>query len=527
MTIQLGIGEIKAAQDTPEGYRRVYMRLARANHPYEYENADGTRRIEIIKTDDLFDPVSVASAKNLPTLIQHPGFKLDSQNIGGLAHGALGEKFVRESTSDGDFLGVVGMIYTDEAKRASERMPGVSPGYRVQVERADAENTFYQKSRNYNHLALAVNPRGGKGVEQIFEGVRIDGVPGSDVWVARYDDRCYASDVSVNREFIEDAIAYRGDALFLEKSRIDLDRVDLSSPTETKERHDKACGCDECTVAEKAAKADQRGQGFGIPTTKKKKKKRMAETTTIALDGVSYSGVPMSFVQAVKPKLDRLDSLEDEILTTEQDLAIAQSRIDSLSDEIDRRDEEEEVSDRIDASDDSLTYTPDEAFAFARRVAGTVDTIQSDIEALQSAGRIDASDGIPDFDTVVENLPELQRDIIRAARPSMAERLDSSGDRVDAIAEEDLPSQYEMAMEIFGESVASRVDSQPQQKPSLLNVAKNLRHDGAAGSSAQSKRQAAIAELQMQDAIFDGKSAQPSVQTAMSGLTRQFTVHGA
>ena len=515
VTFQFGIGEIKAARDTPEGFRRCYVRLAKADHPYEYFNQDGTKRIEIIQADDLFNPASVATAKGMPVLTGHPAFKLDSSTSSGAIAGAMGENFVRERTDAGEFLGVITTLYTDAAKQHAERSPGVSPGYRVKTERRD-DSTFFQKSREYNHLAVGVVPRGGDEVRQMFEGIRVDSVEGSGLWIARQDG-CYRSDF--DEDFIDSVLMQRdrSDDL-LEKTRIDL--TEYVGPDAS--RHDKACDCDKCTAKTAAAKASAktRGQGFGVPENEKKKKRM--DTTDFVVDGVTYRDVPTTFAAAVQPKLSRLDgmadkieSLEDSLLEAQQAAEVHEGRADELQATYESLANavEEGIESRADADEG---YTEEEVLDTVKAYIGAVDQMRKDGELLLKMGRIDEFNMDGTF--IAENISELQRDMLSIANPRM------DGDRLDSMDEVSVTNAYEMAFSIRHDAAESRSDSSDQSMPGLLKLGQNMksgRTDSRSTPKGPHLSAKAKKELEQQNAVFD-----MATQARSPVGARSFAVHG-
>lgn len=482
-------GCVAASQDTSDGFRRVYVRVAKANHPYSYFNADGTKRIEVIKTDDLFSPSSVASAKMIPATIGHPGYKLDSSNSGGLIHGAVGENFVRETTNNGEFLGVTATLFTDESKRRADSSPGVSPGYSVQLDRADSDNRFHQKNRVYNHLAVGVIPRGGEEVRAMFEGLRFDSEDSSPLWIARFDEECYQA--PIDEDFIGQVLSHRSDRSdpLLQRSP-----VDLSSHV----RHDEGCGCAKC--ADKEEKEDTRGQGFE-KRPPKNRKKRM-DTTEVRLDEITYKDIPVAFAQTVLPRLTRndkaaekLESAQSQMATTESDLEQAMARIDELEATI--MDLLEEAEGRTDSEDEftEVRFTEDEAVGLAKAISQTVNQIREDGALLVSRGLVEKFNN--DFDFVADNLGDLQGEMLAIANPRMSDRLDS-------MEPDEIASAYEIAFDMLRDAANYNSDS-TTQRSSILSVGRNLRYDGAA--KAMTAKQKAEEELKRQNAAFDNSSA--------------------
>jgi hypothetical protein len=467
-------GYIAAAQDMPNGSQRVYVRLAKADHPYEYFNQDGTKRIERIKTNDLFSPASVSTASGMPTFLQHPAFKLDSSNNAGHVHGAVGENFVREDTSNGVFLGTTVTLFTDEAKAQSANSPGVSPGYAVQIERQDS-GEFLQTSRIYDHLAIAVNPRGGADVKSLFDGVRFDAADDSDIWIARYDEDCYQCDA--NDEFIGRVLGYRSDrAELIQNTPIRLTAADLTPPI----RHDDdvggSCGCSKC--AEKVAKKATRGKGFApdedeeAPPTKKKK--RMS-TTTFKLDGVDWDEIPSPFAQAVQVRLDRMDAVSNKNESMQSKIADLETENEALREIVAEMEAAAKGRTDADNSDRADAPTEEEFLEAVIAAADTIDRMRADGRALVAAGKIKTFN--EDGAYICQNMGELQRDMIVFAAPSMSDRIDSYDDAQVSAMYEAVMSSVQHTQE-----PVNRADSSARGS-SLRILGSTLRHDSAKSSS--------------------------------------------
>jgi hypothetical protein len=443
---------------------------------------------------DLFDPASLATAKRMPILNGHPGFRLNSSNIDGLVHGAIGDTFFRERTDSGEFLGAIVTLYTDEAKRLASSMPGVSPGYSVRID--SQRGTNYQRNRVYNHLANAVVPRGGDDVRQVFEGIRVDSADGdSGLWIARDDGECYECDVA--EDFASMVFGQRDFRDFGE-TLISPKAIDLTPYIGRRDRHDKACECDSCSS--KAEQRSTRGQGFGAPTPNSKKKKKMQ---TINIDGIDWE-VEKDLAIALMPKLkmaERADSVSAKLEATQEALAEAEADTAALAEEVNRLNSESEG--RADSAIDDEYMTVEQATELAVEqamiLANAVDQIRSDGELLVKTGRLKSFN--PDFSYIVENMDALQGEMLLAVSPSSAQRIDS----YDA---SELATAYEAGFDAYRNFISN---SHPVvgQDP-LLQVAQGLRADGDAKKrpaflmSAMAKK-----ELKAQDNVFDshGKTA--------------------
>lgn len=510
--LRFDVGSIRAAQDTSDGFRRVYMRLAKADHPYEYFNTDGTRRIEVITTDELFAPRSANTAKGLPIFNGHPTGRVDSKTITA-PQGAMGDRLFRERTDAGDFLGVVSTLWTEEAKQRADKYPGVSPGYRVQVRRDSKGQgfsgtpTYFQSDRTYNHLASGVVPRGGDDVRSLFEGLRVDSAEDSNLWIATATD-CYECDV--NDEFADFALRFRGDAGQVDVIDLQGDRIDLNRQTLTTHHDDADCGCDECAAKKKRKKVSNDDP---LP-------KPRTDMASLTIGGATWDDVPESLVSAVNPLIGaRNDSAEAEAiainLMNERDEL--QTNYDSLQAEFEELSEAsnalaaevQEMENRTDGEEGDR-IDEDQMTELAQGLAELYVGLRNDAELLVQMGHAPGDDFDDSFTGVLEHADEIQRAVIAAALPSGKSRADDADEAT-------LENLYQISRDLLKESAETRGDGNSDRadgrgdRPTLLQLAQNMRRTDSKGGDMTKKKgrkpkyMAMLeADLERQNAAFDG-----------------------
>lgn len=162
-------------EKTPEGYLRVYARVARVGD-LVYRNDAGEERVEYIEPADLFDKKSINTLKMKPISIEHPGY-LDAGNTLQHLKGVTGNLAV----IDGDFLGIVATIYDRDTIDKIERgeLREVSCSYYCDTER-QPDGRYRQLNRRYNHLALTKDGRAGAEVS-----LHMDSSLSEHVWIQK------------------------------------------------------------------------------------------------------------------------------------------------------------------------------------------------------------------------------------------------------------------------------------------------------------------------------------------------------
>lgn len=132
---------------------------------YLYQNEDGSIRRELVPRNRLWDAKSIMSLGRAPLTLNHPPVFVTDENAKDYVHGDVGEEIME---GPGGFVRVRMAARTREAKDAiASGKVQLSPGYIAEIDPTpgvDPEFGEYdavQISREYNHLAIVDQARGG------------------------------------------------------------------------------------------------------------------------------------------------------------------------------------------------------------------------------------------------------------------------------------------------------------------------------------------------------------------------------
>lgn len=159
---------------TPEGFLIVEITFARCG-VYEYEQPDGSVRLELVLDDELHDPASLETMRYKCVTSEHPEDDVTSANVRELSVGDVPET---PRVIEGGLVSVKAVV--KDARAVAEIRSGerdkASPGYTLRaLDETPGTHPIYgrydaiQRGRVYNHLALTEAPRGGDGMR-----VRLD-----------------------------------------------------------------------------------------------------------------------------------------------------------------------------------------------------------------------------------------------------------------------------------------------------------------------------------------------------------------
>lgn len=154
-------GTIYRHEDTPEGFLRLHMTIAKVGE-LKYFNADGSERLEVVTPEVLFDSKSVDSFKMKPiTSPNHPPVMLNADNAGQYSKGMTGNLV----TIDGDFLGIVATVTDADTIRniKNGRTKQVSCGYLAGTKQR-SDGKYDQIYRLGNHVTICEQGRAGADV---------------------------------------------------------------------------------------------------------------------------------------------------------------------------------------------------------------------------------------------------------------------------------------------------------------------------------------------------------------------------
>jgi hypothetical protein len=167
MTIENRIDEAinisSTVEETPEGYLMVRAPIARVGI-MSYRMKDGSIRRELVPAETLFDPKSIDSLKLKPVTNRHPQeVLLDPKTVKRRNVGSVGEAI----EPSGDMLEANFLITDQDAiDSVNSGRKQLSPGYQTGLDFTPGtwrgqQYDAVQVSREYNHLALVDNARGG------------------------------------------------------------------------------------------------------------------------------------------------------------------------------------------------------------------------------------------------------------------------------------------------------------------------------------------------------------------------------
>lgn len=132
---------------------------------YEYPQADGSVRRELVRVQDLWHQDSISTLARTPVTIEHPPEMITPDNVRQYSHGDVAEEIVEAA---GGFVKIRMALRTREAQDAAAAGKlQLSPGYKVDCLEAPGTDPVFgdydaiQVSRTYNHTAMTDRGRGG------------------------------------------------------------------------------------------------------------------------------------------------------------------------------------------------------------------------------------------------------------------------------------------------------------------------------------------------------------------------------
>jgi Uncharacterized protein conserved in bacteria (DUF2213) len=149
---------IKNWEITPEGYMKLWIAVATANHDLVYDS-----RTEFIAKDNLLNKDSINSAIGKHLTFNHPPQAITSGNWNQYAVGSV----LQEYAEDGDNLLMASMVYDRQVIDGikSGKYKNVSAGYSAVKKEINEDGKIEQLQRAYNHFAILDQdhePRAGK-----------------------------------------------------------------------------------------------------------------------------------------------------------------------------------------------------------------------------------------------------------------------------------------------------------------------------------------------------------------------------
>lgn len=158
---------------TPEGYLRGDAVVSRVG-VFEYQNADGSTRLELRHPDEVFKPESLATLKQIPVTLGHPSTMVSASNARQYQVGQTGDVV----NVDGELMTVGFTITHDHAVSAVNNKDAqqLSLGYSLDLvpEQGTYKGSPYthrQTNIHYNHLALVKQARAGAAATINMDGI--------------------------------------------------------------------------------------------------------------------------------------------------------------------------------------------------------------------------------------------------------------------------------------------------------------------------------------------------------------------
>jgi len=556
-SFRIDAGRIGLAEETSDGFLRLYMRLAVADRPMIYRGANGAVRHEAILADQLFRKDSTDTFKMLPLTLRHPEEQVVTpDNARRLGRGSTGHTILREQTPYGDFLGITSTLFDREAIQAVKAGWQISPGYRVGdlIQRADG--VLLQQNRVGNHVAVVEKARGGKDIIPVLTGINTDAA--DDLWIVDFredEEALWQTDLNhelisqlFNSETPPDSLLTRGvvnldaakrkgkpkkTAPLGESSILDELTENESSSTESAEGgggctkcskkaggSKKPCGCSDCSKNKNDSFGGRMAQitinGIGLEV--EQELAQILAPVIVRADAADNAMTRLAELEAENADLrevnDGLNETVDELMTmleddqegrTDSDDEIESLRqstlevIDMVDELLNEADEEyDEDGNRTDGIDE------DELMALIRDGINTVDRVRADAAMLFDAGYLpQAVQLTPDH--ILQNLYGLQAEMIGTV---------NKGFKCDAYDETQITAIYDAVMDTARSGLAARQSNNNgsrNRRDSLLDMAGLVR---SAGSTASSQDAITAAIFAAQDRAFAAASEMtPGQQT--------------
>lgn len=378
---------------TRDGFLRAYMRIARTGN-LEYRNRDGSKRIERVKPDVLFDEQSMDSFATKPIALQwHPEERVTPDNIQEYGKGLTGDLPVK----DGDFLGFGVTITHRDAIDAvlSRQMREASCGYGVRLsDRADSNGVFDQLFRDGNHVLICKRGRAGSQV-----GLHLDSESEDEIYyqVDSLNDR-YWEPSEVATDFIKDI---HPKWIWTLDSPQEKSKKQASTSTREKKKRMTTVKLDEVTIhLDSSVSTVDAERHINLINGELKKLRSQSEKNAERAD---------SDKETIAELRQKLKDSEASAVTLKSNLDSANSSVEALTSE-----NETLKSDRADSGDSK-------AMSNEQIAEVIVDRMKLWNEALPFL-RSDS----PDYDPNYELEPiAIMAEVVKVAHPELADHLDS------------------------------------------------------------------------------------------------------
>ena len=149
-------GKINGTEETAEGFLRVFGTIAKVGW-LEYLNGDGSKRLEYVPEETLFDMEHLDSIGGAVLTLGHPPVPVTPENYKDYAVGATGTRV--EANTKKKCIDVVFVVNSKDAIDAIRKgTRELSMGYKCEVSQ-NSDGTFTQIKRICNHNAIVDEAR--------------------------------------------------------------------------------------------------------------------------------------------------------------------------------------------------------------------------------------------------------------------------------------------------------------------------------------------------------------------------------
>ena len=167
--LRFDVGELRPPTRRPDGSLLAEGFVARPGI-YVYQGANGEKRRELVPASTLADPAALATLRRVGVTLNHPpDRKVTPENSAAVLVGDVGTDV--SVNADGYLRADLAVRRADAVQAIDQGVRQLSPGYFATIDETpgvDPEFGAYdavQTSREYNHVAIVPNARGGVGCE--------------------------------------------------------------------------------------------------------------------------------------------------------------------------------------------------------------------------------------------------------------------------------------------------------------------------------------------------------------------------
>lgn len=314
------LSEIGQAEITDQGFMKVPGFATRIG-VFTYRTPDGSIRRELRHPDDVFDPASLATLKNVPVTLEHPPEMVNPGNIDNYIKGYCTEKIgVNRDLVEAE------LIITHQAaiSAINDGIRELSSGYIADLEEESgvyngAPYDYRQRNIKYNHLALVKKGRAGPEVRLRLDSedaiMHNDGEP-MELKKVKIGD--YECEMPMGAAMIVEDMFDRYDemkAKGAEMEKMKEDGVDLDKPVDAS-IPDKEMAPDGASVGSKTSPSDTSGPakaaGMDKEEDKKEEMKEDKDPEGSAMSPSEELKMVMKEKEDMQKKMDKMQAKLDE-----------------------------------------------------------------------------------------------------------------------------------------------------------------------------------------------------------------------